>query len=170
MKHRGFTLIEMLIVLAVIGVLAGVGIPLARSAIGKSREATCLNQLRTLGVALEGYLQDHQQILPDLEAGRSSKTEDVAVLDVVLLPYVDSPDAFRCPQDSKEFEKSGSSYLWNFTQSKRRITDLWFYQIDEDHPDKIPLITDKESWHPSGTNFLYADQSSSNRPRFATAN
>ena len=167
MKHRGFTLIEMLVVLAVIGTLAGIGIPLARSTIAKSREATCLNQLRSLGVALEGYLQDHQQILPDLEAGRSSKTEDVAVLEVVLLPYIESADAFKCPQDSKEFEKSGSSYLWNFTQSKRRMSDLWFYRIDGDRPDKIPLISDKESWHPGGTNFLYADQSSSNKVRFA---
>jgi prepilin-type processing-associated H-X9-DG protein len=121
-------------------------------------------------VALEAYLQDHQQILPDLKAGRSSKTEDIPVMDLVLLPYVESPEAFKCPQDSEEFAKSGSSYLWNFTQSKRRITDLYFYDIGKDRPDQIPLITDKESWHPDGTNFLYADLSSSNKVRFAAGN
>ncbi len=170
MKHRGFTMVELLIVLVVVAALAGIGIPLGRSMVAKSRQAACLNQLRSLGVALEGYLQDHQQILPGLKAGRSSKTEDIPVLEVVLLPYVESPDAFKCPQDSKEFSKSGSSYLWNFTQSGRRITDLYFYDIGKDRPDQIPLITDKESWHPAGTNFLYADQTSSNKVRFAAGN
>lgn len=168
MKRNGFTMVELLIVLAVIGTLAAIGVPLGRSMVAKSRQAACLGQLRSLGVGLEAYLQDHQQILPDLKAGRSSKTEDIPVIEVVLLPYVESPEAFKCPQDSKEFAKSGSSYLWNFTQSKRRISDLYFYDIGKDRPDQIPLITDKESWHPSGTNFLYADQTSSNKIRFAT--
>lgn len=170
MKQRGFTMVELLIVVVVIATLAGIAFPLGRSMVAKSRAASCLNQLRSLGVALEGYLQDHQQILPRLKAGRTSKTEDVPVLEVVLLPYVESPDAFKCPQDSSEFEKSGSSYLWNFTQNDRRITDLYFYDIGKDRPDQIPLITDKEAWHPAGTNFLYADQTSSNKVRFAAGN
>ncbi|MCU0748465.1 MAG: type II secretion system GspH family protein [Akkermansiaceae bacterium] len=169
MKRRGFTLVEILVVLAVIGTIAGVGIPMIRSAVAKSREASCLNQLRSLGVGLESYLQDHQQKLPDLETGRKSKTEDVAVIETVLLPYIESPDAFKCPQDSVEFEKSGSSYMWNSTQSGLHVSQMAFFGI-KDRPDRIPLIMDKESWHPGGTNFLYADQSSSNKVRFATGN
>jgi prepilin-type processing-associated H-X9-DG protein len=160
---------EILVVLVIIGTLAGVGIPLARSMVAKSRQAACLSQLRSLGVALESYLQENQQTLPDLVAGRSSKSEAVPVIETVLLPYVESPEAFRCPHDSKEFEKSGSSYLWNSTQSGRRVSDLWFFHI-EDRPDKIPLILDKEAWHPDGVNFLYADQSSSTKVRFASGN
>jgi prepilin-type N-terminal cleavage/methylation domain-containing protein/prepilin-type processing-associated H-X9-DG protein len=169
MKQRGFTLMELLIVIAVVAVLAGVGIPLARSVLGKSRQAACVNNLRSLGVGLESYLQDHQQVLPILAVGRSSKTDDTPVLETVLLPYIESPDAFKCPQDSVEYERSGSSYLWNSTQSGLRITELAFFGI-QDRPDKIPLITDKESWHPGGTNFLYADQTSSNQVRFAAGN
>jgi prepilin-type processing-associated H-X9-DG protein len=86
---------------------------------------------------------------------------------VVLAPYLENPDAFRCPQDKKEFEKSGSSYLWNNTQNGRHVTKLSFFGI-EDRPEKIPLISDKEAWHPDGTNFLYADLSSSSQIRFTT--
>ena len=168
-KHRGFTLMEILVVLAVIGALAGIGIPIARSVLGKSRQAACLNNLRSLGVGLESYLQEHSQKLPQLEAGRSSKTQDIPVLETVLLPYLESAEAFKCPQDSKEYEKSGSSYLWNSTQSGQLVSELSFFGI-KDRPDKIPLITDKESWHPGGTNFLFADQTSSNQVRFATGN
>lgn len=169
MKQRGFTLMEMLVVLAVIAALAGIGIPLGRSVLAKSREAACLNQLRGLGVALEGFLQENQQTLPELAAGRSSKSDDFPVLETVLLPYIGSPDAFKCPQDHAEFVKSGSSYLWNSTQSGLRVSQLSFFGI-KDRPDKIPLISDKEAWHPAGTNFLYADQTSSNKVRFAAGN
>ena len=169
MKRPGFTLTEILVVLAIIGTLAGIGIPVGRSFLAKSREAACLTQLRSLGVGLQSYLQDHNQVLPDLEAGRASKADESPVMETVLLPYLESPAAFKCPQDSKEFEASGSSYLWNSTQSGLRVTEMAFFGI-KDRPDKIPLITDKESWHPGGTNFLYADLSSSNRVRFAAAN
>jgi prepilin-type N-terminal cleavage/methylation domain-containing protein/prepilin-type processing-associated H-X9-DG protein len=169
MKRSGFTLMEFLIVLVVIAALAGIGIPLGKSMVAKSREAACLNQLRLLGVALESYLQDHNQILPDLAMGRSSRSDNSPVMETVLLSYVETPDAFKCPQDSKEFEKSGSSYFWNHLQSGLPVSKVAFFGV-KDRPDKIPLISDKEAWHPNGTNFLYADQTSSNQVRFAATN
>ena len=60
----------MLIVVAVVATLAGIGVPLVRSALARSREAACLTQLRSLGVALEGYLQDHNRILPGARHGQ----------------------------------------------------------------------------------------------------
>lgn len=167
MKRRGFTLVEVLIVLAVIAALAGIGIPLARSALAKSREASCLNKLRSLGVALESYLQDNSQMLPTLAESRTSKTEDVAALDTVLLPYLETPDAFNCPADSKEYDASGSSYWWNAFVNGQHTSKLFLFGL---RPDHIPLIADKQSWHPNGTNFLYPDLSSSNKPRFVAGN
>lgn len=166
MKRHGFTLIEITIVLAIVATLAFISVPIVRSVLAKSREATCMTQLRSLGIALEGYLQDHNQVLPELAMGRSSRNEELPVLETVLLPYIESPEAFKCPQDEREFTKSGSSYFWNHLQSGLPITKLAFFGID-DRPDKIPLISDKESWHPGGTNFLYADQTSSNKVRFS---
>lgn len=163
----GFTLVELLVVVGILAVLAGLVVVLGGRMVAKARQATCLNQLRSLGVGLEGYLQDNNQVLPVMEAGRSSKGEDVPVLDTVLAPYVTGLDAFRCPQDKELFDKSGCSYLWNSTQSGLHVTKLSFFGI-EDRPEKIPLISDKEAWHPEGTNFLYADLSSSSKVRFTT--
>jgi prepilin-type processing-associated H-X9-DG protein len=47
------------------------------------------------------------------------------------------------------------------------VTNLSFFGI-EDRPEKIPLVSDKEAWHPDGTNFLYADFSGSSQIRFTT--
>ena len=166
-RIRGFTLTEMLVVLAIIGTLAGIGYPVTRSFIAKSREAACLGNLRSLGVALQSYLQENNNIMPDLVIARASKSEDLAVLDTALLPYLETPDVFHCPADKVEFEKTGSSYNWNHLQSKRHLSKLYFFGVRE---DTIPLISDKTAWHPSGTNFLFADLTSSNKPRFVAGN
>lgn len=170
MKTRGFTLTELLILLAIIAALAGVLYPLGRSLLAKSRESTCHGQLRSLGVALEGYLQDHQQTMPEIAVGRGSRDEQVPVLETVLMPYVASSDTFRCPQDRDEYIKSGCSYAWNSTLSGRRVSQLDFFGIGSNRPQLIPLIADKEDWHPSGTNILYADMTSANQLRFTTGN
>lgn len=164
-RSGGFTMVELLVVIAIIAVLGGIVYAVSVPMIAKSRQTACLNHLRSIGVALQGYVQDNNQRLPEMEAGRSSKNEDVLVMDTVLAPFLENPEAFRCPQDKEFFDKSGCSYLWNNTQSGRLITELSFFGI-EDRPDKIPLISDKEAWHPDGTNFLYADLSSSSRVRF----
>ena len=161
---RGFTLIEMLIVVAIIAALAAIGYPLTQSVVGKSREATCLNRLRSIGVGLQTYLQEHGDKMPELVQGRATKTGELPVLETVLLPYVDSADAFQCPADHKQFEKSGSSYFWNATQSGLHVSQLKLFGI-QGRPDRIPLIYDKEPWHPNKANFLYADMSSSNKFR-----
>ena len=171
MNHmrRAFTLLEMLVVVAIIAALTGICITLGGSMLAKSRASACLGQLRGIGVALQSYLQDHQQKLPEIASGRLSKSDETPVLETVLRPYLESDQAFKCPQDKEFHAKSGSSYLWNNTQSGKHITQLSFFGI-ENRPDKIPLVTDKESWHPNGVNILYADSSSSNKLRFATGN
>lgn len=166
---RGFTLTELMVVIAIIAALAGVAVPVSLSVVAKSREAACLGNLRGIGAGLQAYLSDHNQRLPVLALGRESKNSPEPVLETVLLPYVGGADVFRCPADKEQFAKTGGSYHWNITQNDLHITKLSFLGI-EDRPELIPLVSDKESWHPGGTNFLYADSSSSNKSRFATGN
>ena len=172
MKHAGvrpsgFTLTELLVVLLIIAVLAAIAIPVTRSVLARSRMTACLSNLRQIGVGLEAYLQDHADNLPNVAAGRKSKMEDVPVLETELAPYLPNSESFHCPADHEVFKDSGSSYIWNSTQSGRNRYRLEFF--GKSGTDKrIPLVTDKEDWHPgeTGTNFLYADLSASNKVKF----
>ncbi len=168
--RRGFTLVELLVVIAIIGTLAAISYPFLRKNIDKSRQVSCLTKMRALGVALESYLQENNRRMPDIASSRSSKNDDVAVLETVLMPYLNNEEAFHCPADGKQFAKTGSSYLWNSTQSGRLASNLAFFNLDE-KPQAIPLIADKEGWHPGpkSTNIVYADLSASSDLRFVTS-
>ena len=60
MKTRGgFTLVELLIVIAIIMVLAGILFPVFAAAMERGRQASCLNNLRQLGIAMDLYCDDY---------------------------------------------------------------------------------------------------------------
>ena len=55
----GFTLLELLIVVAIIGILAGVGIPAYNGYITDSKEETAKNNLRSIAMMQSSYYSDN---------------------------------------------------------------------------------------------------------------
>ena len=168
---RGFTLTELLIVIVIIAALAGIVFPIGMSVKRKAQGVTCMSKLKDLGVGLEGYLFDHNDVMPPWFIGRKSRSEDAAVLEVELLLYLgDDKFAFKCPSDHEHFKESGSSYFWNENLSNLRRTRLTLMGARADSA-MIPLIFDKEAYHgkKNGVNFLYSDQSVSSIINFKTS-
>lgn len=66
-EHKGFTLLELLVVMAIIGLLAGYVGPRYFAQIGKSEAKTAMSQIDALGKALDQYR---------IDTGRYPSTED----------------------------------------------------------------------------------------------
>jgi general secretion pathway protein G len=58
-SEDGYTLTEVLIVLAVLGLLAGLALPMMSGAIIKAREATLATNLNTIRTVIDEYYADH---------------------------------------------------------------------------------------------------------------
>ena len=63
-RQRGFTLVEMLVVIAIIVILAGILFPVISKARDKARMATCLSNQRQLSIAMVMYTQEHDERMP----------------------------------------------------------------------------------------------------------
>src|SRR5579863_6824594 len=64
MRCRGFTLVELLVVIAIIAVLAAVILAVLARAQEKARATQCLDNLRQWGVAFRMYADDNDDFLP----------------------------------------------------------------------------------------------------------
>jgi prepilin-type N-terminal cleavage/methylation domain-containing protein len=88
-RRRGFSLIEMLVVLAIISILMGLLLP----AIQRTREAAartvCCNNLRQIGLAMHVYHTDHLT-LPSFSSDNAAATTWC----VLLLPYIDQKNLY----------------------------------------------------------------------------
>ena len=62
--NRGFTLVELLVVIAIIAILAAIMFPVFAKARDKARQASCQNNLKSIGAAMLMYAQDYEEMFP----------------------------------------------------------------------------------------------------------
>jgi prepilin-type N-terminal cleavage/methylation domain-containing protein len=88
---NGFTLVELLLVIAIIGILAALLFPAPLGAKLRAREARCMSNLRYLGLAHIMYVEDSQQkLLPSVQGWGMEYSWTV-----LLTPYYDKNPAFQ---------------------------------------------------------------------------
>lgn len=143
----GFTLIELLVVIAIIAILAAILFPVFARAKEAAKRTSCLSNLRNQGVALQLYLSDFDDRLPDRRDLKSSlpggyrpwttwppsdPRSGWAV--VVLGPYLKNKDIWRCPSSAGLFgpavqvvQEESTYWMWRFDRPDDPIPldNLW---------------------------------------------
>ncbi len=109
---------EMLVVISIMAVLAGLLMPALFRVREQGRRAVCMNNLRQIGIGLNIYYGDYQGFYP------SSPGE---YANLYKLGYLDNPKVFWCPSDSdpppQEIDQTtiNTSYNFNLALNDERI-------------------------------------------------
>lgn len=170
----GFTLVEILVVIAILGVLAAILFPVLGLIRERGRQTACIGNLQQLYKAFAMYAQSHDGRLPPYSNninqcvnGPRGDTKTYKLpergrqLVQALLPYTKSKAIWFCPSDQLAGTNSQAGYLdRNFSSyhtpwrlSFQTVTTLWPLKLDnpwplqpgaESHPLNV-LLSD-ESW------------------------
>lgn len=104
---QGFTLIELLVVVAIISLLAAILFPVFARARENARRASCLSNLKQIGLGIMQYTQDYDERMPsvfnNLGAGKfvypngQVSTNTSAPWYILIYPYVKNYQVYNCP-------------------------------------------------------------------------
>jgi len=164
MRKRAFTFIELMVVLAVITILTALLLPALTRTREIGRSTVCLGNLHQIGIALQIYVQENQNLLPVMyDKSTNSAATNGPSIDVILLQNVGGvSNVFRCPSDNQMlFELTGSSYAWNSLLNGQDADHLMIL-TNAYPPTQIPVVYDKQKFHLTrgdkrAVNYLYAD-------------
>jgi prepilin-type N-terminal cleavage/methylation domain-containing protein/prepilin-type processing-associated H-X9-DG protein len=97
---RGFTLIELLVVIAIIAVLIALLLPAVQAAREAARRASCVNNMKQIGLALHNYHQSNDAFPPGglpvvLATGGTSAANASFSAQARLLQYMEQSSVFN---------------------------------------------------------------------------
>lgn len=111
MTRRGFTLVELLVVVAIVGLLIGILVPTLSAARASAQAAACLANMRTMSAASFAYSNDHDGALIDVGLAHGSASYSAAAAGSfvnTLSSYTKTALSRQCPSDK--------SALWPIEQ------------------------------------------------------
>jgi prepilin-type N-terminal cleavage/methylation domain-containing protein len=107
---RGFTLVELLVVVALIGVLVALLLPAIQSSRSAARRTTCANNLRQIGVALTAYHTARKQFpVGCVEWRPAGGNERQLAWSAFLLPFLDEQATYDRLDLSQAFDSGANA-------------------------------------------------------------
>jgi len=141
-RRAAFTLIEVLAVLAVIAILIAFVVPNYRPLLERAQGVICASHMRSIRLAMDNYLNDHQQIWPQGPSPQEGRVWSDFWL-ATLAPYGITPSTWQCPtirgsMDEAAVEEQPLHYMpamFDATPgiARRWATQPWLVEIANAH-------------------------------------
>lgn len=142
-RYKAFSLVELLVVVAIIGILASLILPALTRARRHSKITVCLNNLHQFSVASEMFGTDNNGLIPMGLGGHKMAREFVCpsmtdeqilqeMLSRPLYPYIKPSEVFACPEDkgqdfSRDFINFAPSLYYTYGCSYQVNASAWKY-------------------------------------------
>ena len=164
-RHHGFTLVEIVVVIGIIGVLAGLLVPTLATFRAEADSKLCMSHLRQLMVAVEAYRQNHDRLLPPTDAlPLATPDGPIGGLPAALEGYVERDSRIHvCPRDHlHEWHGLGTSYMYlpgagmllvpiqptlSAEQNRANAARLVGQEYDGTFANVFPVLYDSEDRH-----------------------
>ena len=104
-RSPGFTLIELMVVIAIIAILAAILFPVLARARAKAAQTSCLSNVRQISLAMLMYANDYDNRFPLVRGSASGPIFLSSWIDTIQ-PYTNNLQIFICPHSS------GTSVDW----------------------------------------------------------
>jgi prepilin-type N-terminal cleavage/methylation domain-containing protein/prepilin-type processing-associated H-X9-DG protein len=164
-----FTLVEMIVVMAIISLLVSLGMPAYNHAMMSARSAQCAANLSSIGLAVSQAASDNNNQYPEIaQAASNPYPAGSTAKDLydTLSPYGISSNTLQCPVDltagtGSAYKLYGSSYEWNpVFDDEVTVTLILYFNAGVQIPvnnTKVRLCTDFNPIHNGHSNALYGD-------------
>ncbi len=96
-RNRGFTLVELLVTIGIIGVLTGIATVTVGKVKGTNNQTTCISNIRNISQGLQMYYNDYMSFPED---GYPDYGDDMYPLSTELANYLHDKSTFICPVDN----------------------------------------------------------------------